>query len=139
MFKNILVPVDLAHLEKGTALIDRVKQVAGRHDGKLTLLNVVPEIPGFVIGQLPKGVYEKMMSDAEAALQDLVKKHGLAASTEIKIERGHPAHQILHVATKTHADLILVASHQPGLSDYLLGSTAGKVVRHAQCSVLVVR
>ena len=100
---------------------------------------MAPEIPAYVISQLPKGLYEKATSDAEAALQDLVKKHGLAASTEIKIERGHPARQILHVATDTRADLILVASHQPGLTDYLLDSTAGKVVRHAQCSVLVVR
>ena len=35
--------------------------------------------------------------------------------------------------------MIVIASHDPGLADYLLGSTAGRVVRHAHCSVLVVR
>ena len=46
---------------------------------------------------------------------------------------------ILEVADETHADLIIVASHQPDVQDYFLGSTAAKVVRHARCSVLVLR
>ena len=37
------------------------------------------------------------------------------------------------------ADVIVIASHDPGLADYLLGSVAARVVRHAHCSVLVVR
>ena len=36
-------------------------------------------------------------------------------------------------------DLIVVGSHRPVMSDYLLGSNAKTIVRHAQCSVLVVR
>jgi nucleotide-binding universal stress UspA family protein len=32
-----------------------------------------------------------------------------------------------------------MGSHRPELSDYLLGPNAGKVVRHAKCSVMVVR
>ena len=40
---------------------------------------------------------------------------------------------------RQQADLIIIASHKPGFQDYFLGSTAAKVVRHAPCSVLVVR
>jgi len=43
------------------------------------------------------------------------------------------------VAKEKDVDLIIIASHRPGLQDYFLGSTAAKVVRHATCSVLVVR
>jgi nucleotide-binding universal stress UspA family protein len=42
-------------------------------------------------------------------------------------------------ATEWGADLIVVGSHRPVMSDYLLGSNAKTIVRHAQCSVLVVR
>ena len=35
--------------------------------------------------------------------------------------------------------MIVMASHDPVLSDYLLGSVAARVVRHAHCSVLVAR
>jgi nucleotide-binding universal stress UspA family protein len=37
------------------------------------------------------------------------------------------------------ADLIVIGSHHPNWSTYLIGSNATKIVRHALCSVLVVR
>jgi len=55
------------------------------------------------------------------------------------IRSGHASNTILAVAKERGADLIIIASHRPGLQDYFLGSTASKVVRHANCSVLVVR
>ena len=36
-------------------------------------------------------------------------------------------------------DLIVVGSHRPAMATYLLGSNASTIVRHAPCSVLVVR
>ncbi len=52
---------------------------------------------------------------------------------------GHSGTTILEWAEANGVDCIVVASHRPGLTDYLLGSTAGRVVRHAACSVHVVR
>ena len=43
------------------------------------------------------------------------------------------------MADETNADLIVMASHRPELKDFLLGPNAARVVRHANCSVLVVR
>ena len=37
------------------------------------------------------------------------------------------------------AELVIIASHRPDITTYLLGSNAAAVVRHADCSVLVVR
>ena len=48
-------------------------------------------------------------------------------------------HELLREACQWGADLIVVGSHRPVMSDYLLGSNAKTIVRHAQCSVLVVR
>ena len=47
--------------------------------------------------------------------------------------------QIIAVSRKAKCDLIVLASHRPELSDYLLGPNAAKVVRHSDCSVMVVR
>jgi nucleotide-binding universal stress UspA family protein len=47
--------------------------------------------------------------------------------------------EILKTAEAIQADLIVMGSHRPELSDYLLGSNTEKVVRHARCSVMVVR
>ena len=40
---------------------------------------------------------------------------------------------------RAKADCIVIGSHKPGLIDYLLGSTAARVVRHAPCAVHVLR
>ncbi len=47
--------------------------------------------------------------------------------------------KILKAVEETGCDLIVMASHRPALKDYLLGPNAARVVRHANCSVLVVR
>ena len=47
--------------------------------------------------------------------------------------------EILGVAGEARADLIVVGSHRPAMRDYLLGTNASRVVRHASCSVLVAR
>ena len=52
---------------------------------------------------------------------------------------GHAARTILDYAEQMKADCIVIASHDPGIQDYFLGSTAARVVRHAHCSVHVVR
>jgi len=48
-------------------------------------------------------------------------------------------HEILEMAKAKNVDLIVIASHKPGIADYLLGSVAAGVVRHAKCSVHVMR
>ena len=47
--------------------------------------------------------------------------------------------EVLKQADEQKADLIVVGSHRPNWSTYLIGSNAATVVRHALCSVLVVR
>ncbi len=139
MFKKILVPIDLAHIEKSSLLIDQASKFAEQGDGELVLLNVIPEISGYIAVELPSGLDEMALSHSKSELQALVKKHGLAPSTKIKVKHGTPANEILNVASDEHIDLIMIASHKPGLSDYLLGSVAAKVVRHAHCTVMVLR
>jgi nucleotide-binding universal stress UspA family protein len=47
--------------------------------------------------------------------------------------------EILRAAQEVPADRIVMGSHRPERKDFLLGSNAAKVARHAKCSVLVVR
>ena len=60
-------------------------------------------------------------------------------NTRIEVRKGASYHGILEYADDNEIDLIIINSHRPGLQDYLLGSTAAKVVRHAKCAVLVER
>ena len=56
-----------------------------------------------------------------------------------RLEAGDPAETIVTSARDLSANLIVMGSHRPELQDYLLGPNAARVVRHAACSVLVVR
>ena len=46
---------------------------------------------------------------------------------------------IAQYAERHDVDLVIVASHKPGLQDYFLGSTAARVSRRAPCSVYILR
>jgi universal stress protein F len=136
MFKTILVPIDMAHVTEGKAIIDMAAQ-HGATGAKIILLNVTEEIPGWAAAELPAGLLEQSRAQSEADLKAIAAASGIAMDVEIR--SGHPYKTILEVAEEKAADLIIIASHRPGLQDYFLGSTAAKVVRHAKCSVLVIR
>lgn len=139
MYKSILAPVDLSHRDVAKQMIATAKALADGDGKQLTLLNVVPDLPGYVAAELPSGLAQKMESSAKQDLQKLASEAGLGKSANLVLRHGRPHSQILQVADEIGADLIVIASHQPGIEDYLLGSVAGKVVRHAKCSVLVER
>ena len=112
-------------------------QQAADSGANIILLNVVEEIPGWAAAELPGDLVERSRQHAQAELQAIAKASGMQMSVEVR--SGHPYTKILEVAEDKQADLIIIASSGPGLQDYFLGSTAAKVVRHAQCSVLVMR
>ena len=135
MYRNILVPVDLSDLERGKACLALARHVGGE-DCKIKLLNVVEDIPAYVATELPSGILEQTAQETRAALQKMAAADS-NCTAEVRSGRAHPV--ILAAADDMDADLIIVGSHKPGLRDYLLGSTAARVVRHSRCSVLVSR
>lgn len=136
MYRRILVPVDMSHTERGNTAVEAAKKLAD--DGTIiTLVNIIEDVPGYVMTALPEGVIKEQKTRAQKALAGIATEAGVKADVEVGHGRAHTA--ILNIAKKLDADLIIVASHEPGLQDYLLGSTASRVVRHATCAVLVIR
>ena len=136
MYKTILVPVDMSHIEAGKSMID-VARKQGDKDTRIILLHVIEDIPNWVAAEIPAGILEHSRQSIHEELKAIASAASVKA--EVEIRPGHPYKTILDKATEVEADLIIIASHKPGLQDYFLGSTAAKVVRHARCSVLVVR
>lgn len=137
MFKSILVPIDLSDSERGKSAIATARQLAAK-DANIQLLSVLEDVPSFVASQIPEGVGSTIRDTAEGELKAIATAAGLKASNA-SVHSGTAASGILSAAESMGADLIVVRSHKPGLQDYLIGSTAGRVVRHAQCPVLVLR
>ena len=136
MYKTILVPIDLADLDKGKATLDMAKKL-GAGGATIRLLNVVEDMPSYAAAELPTGLVEKSVANARKMLDGVAE--AATGPVEVEVRAGHANSAILAAAEDCGADLIIIGSHRPGLQDYLLGSTAGRVVRHSACSVLVVR
>jgi nucleotide-binding universal stress UspA family protein len=139
MIETILVPIDISEEEAGATSLSLARDLARRYGSKLVLLNVVEQLPGHVAAQLPKGILEKASTNAVARLEKIARDNGITENSQIAVRQGRPSTEILEYARESGANMIVIASHDPGLADYLLGSVAARVVRHAHCSVLVTR
>ncbi len=141
MFKSILLPLDLPNLEtQGKAMKAAVSQ-AQASGAKLIVMSVVPDFGSSLVGSyFPAGYEQKAIEDSKARLEAFT-KDAVPAGVDLTLEIGHGSiyREILRIAEEAGCDLIVMGSHQPDLKDYLLGPNAARVVRHATCSVLVVR
>ena len=72
-----------------------------------------------------------------AALEALAA--GPGGVDRLLVLEGNAATTILAQADADEADAIVLGSHRPDYRDYLIGSTAARVVRHAACTVVVER
>ncbi len=140
MFKTILVPVDLGEVEAARPAIDKAVEIAKGSDSSLRLIYVRTIVPVTYMEFMPPAFDEEQQADAEKRLADLAAGVKLPAERVSAVVRlGSVYNEVLDEAEKTGTDLIVIGSHRPTMATYLLGSNASTIVRHARCSVLVVR
>ncbi len=104
-------------------------------------MTVVPDMGMAIVGSFfPSDYEEKAVARATEELHALTANH-VPAGTKVQhhVASGTIYREILNVADQIGVDLIIMSAHRPELEDYLLGPNAARVVRHARCSVLVVR
>ena len=136
MYDTILVPIDLSHKHNGVKVTKIAKKLIN-NGGEIILINVLEDVPTYIEAELPQDLRENTKKEALLQLTRIAKENGIGSNVQVR--SGHAASSILEAAESYNADLIIVASHRPGLLDYFLGSTAARIVRHAQCAVLVDR
>ena len=136
MYGKILIPVDMSHTEKAADMIAAGRKI-GNADAEFLLVNIVHSVPAMAELSVPVEFFDRAREEATKALEDVAAEAGIKATVVVQI--GQPASDILSIAEDMNADLVIIGSHRPGLQDYFLGSTASRVVRHAQCPVLVMR
>jgi nucleotide-binding universal stress UspA family protein len=141
MFQSILLPVDLADKHSWRKALPTAVALCEAFGARLNVITVVPEFGLPLVGQFfPEGYEEKLRQQAARQLKAFVAEQVPdAIATRRIIAEGKIYQEILKAAQTIEADLIVMGAHRPELSDYLLGPNAARVVRHAACSVLVVR
>lgn len=134
MYKKIIVAMGLDHGHGATSMS------LARHlkddDGEIIAVHVLEPVPGFARYYLPP---EHEAGVEQHAVSAIAERVGPANDAKVVILRGYPGPTLTEYAETIGADCIIIGSHKPDMQDYLLGSTAARVVRHATCAVHVLR
>ncbi len=140
MFKSILVPVDLGEVDVAKPGFDQAVELAKLGGGALRLIHVRAPVPYAMNEYIPVEYYDNDEKAVLKALENLAAKLDLPRPRVSAVSPfGSVYDEVLKEAARMNADLIVVGSHRPNWSTYLIGSNAAHIVRHARCSVLVMR
>ncbi len=141
MFKDILFPVDIGHQDSWRRSLPIAVTLCRVTGANLHVLAVLPQFGPAVVSQYFPENFEDVATTH--MMEDL---HGFTRThlpTDIKVQHiiahGRIYDEILRTAEAISCDLIVMGAHRPDLTDYLIGTNAAKVVRHAKCSVLIAR
>ncbi len=139
LFKKILIPTDGSDNTKEAIL--KGLEMAKIMGAEVTALYVVDQTSfiNFPMDSTIVSVYSLLEKEGKDAV-DFVKSEGakLGVIVSVKVEEGSPARKIVD-ASKTHDLIVMGTLGRTGISKILLGSVAERVVRFAECPVLVVR
>ena len=139
MYRKILVPVDLAHLDKLSKALDTAIDIAKHYDAALRYVTVTNSTAS-AAAHNPKELAEKL----DAFAREQGEAHGInteskvtsTADTAVELEE-----RLLEAIEESDADLVVMASHAPGIGDKLhfIHSNAANIVKDSSVSVFVVR
>lgn len=141
MFADILLPIDLNEPDTQARAVTAAVEQAEAFGSRLHVLTVVPEFNSSIVaGFFPENFEARAVEAAREQLHDFCGK-AIPAGVQVQhiVAHGSIYNEIVKAAEETGCGLIIMASHRPEFSDFLLGPNAARVVRHAACSVMIVR
>lgn len=144
MFQRILVPLDGSH--RAERAIPVAARLARASSGSVVLLRAVHTPVEFwpsLVSEpkMAQTIVDTNLAETKQYLAGIMTTPALdGIPTETVVLFGPPASTILSVAHSCHADLIVLCSHgYTGMTRWVLGSVAEKVIRHAPIPVFVLR
>jgi nucleotide-binding universal stress UspA family protein len=133
--------------ENSDQAFDLAFDLVQKYEAQLLLVHVVPPLvfPSPVMEdfiseqanlQFYKDAVQRSMEQIETTY---LAKTGDYKNALIRVLSGHPASEILNFIDLEKVDLVVMGTHGlTGMAHFFLGSTAERVVRRANCSVLTV-
>ena len=136
--KNVVVPFDFSDMS-----IRAIKEAIDMVDDtdKLIIVNVTPypsaTDPAVIWGD---NTEETIATNIKRSFDESCGDNEISANLKFVTAFGDPGANIVKIASENNASLIVIPSHgRSGLSRIFLGSVAERVVRLAECPVLVLR
>lgn len=137
MYKKIMVPVDLAHADRLDKALTTAADLSKHYKIPVCYVGITATTPG-PVAHTP----EEYNSKLEAFAKEQGTKHGIDASAHTKISPDPSVdldETLITALKEIDADLVVMASHVPGVPEHIFASNAGYLASHAPVSVLVVR
>jgi universal stress protein A len=144
--KKILVPTDFS--QYSDMALQKAVDIASENNAKVVLLHVIDEniqqcaadycLSNEAVSQLEN---ESMSASKEKLKKEIsALKKPNAVEIDFDIKKGSPAAAILEEQQENGIDLIVIPTHgRAGILKHLIGGVTDKVVRAANCPVMVVR
>ena len=136
MYKRIVLAVDLAEPTPIPKGLTQAVELAKTGGGELRLVNVQPVMPATFMEYVPVDFDVEQAKRAKEALDAILGSIDLPAERKSAATRaGGIYHELLEEASEWDADLIVVGSHRPVMSDYLLARTPRRscAMRNVRC------
>ena len=142
-YSRILIPIDFSELSQEA--LRQACDLARRFDAELHLVHVLEtwlEAPRLSADSRPR--FNELLAEQQArAKRSLDELPDPRLGPKLAVRRvltGNAAREIVKYADASGIDLIVLGTHgRTGMSHWMMGSVAEKVVRLAPCPVLVVR
>jgi len=137
MYKNIMVPVDLEHVEALDKALAIAADLTKHYGASATMVSVTSPAPGSVAHN-PAEFAEKLaaFADSQSAARGVQFSSKAVVSNDPTVDMDDALEK---AADELIADLVVMASHVPGFWDRIISSRGGYLASHAHISVLVVR
>lgn len=138
---KILLTIDLNDPQREIAAAKEAVKQSQAFGAELHVMTILPELNNFLMRQIyNEEVGEKAHQSAEAQLKKFCQQYiPQSLEAHLHVASGIVYKEILQKSEALKADYIVIAASRPELADYLIGPNASRVVRHATCTVIVVR
>jgi nucleotide-binding universal stress UspA family protein len=140
VYSTLLVPLDGSDLAERA--LPHAKLLAKQFGGRIHLLRVItPSAALTEIEPVAVDIERAQITEAEEYLERVSSAlAGESFDVEANIAVGTPADTIIQYAVEHHIRLIVMYTHgRSGLSRWVYGSVADRVLQGARCPVLLVR
>jgi len=137
MFKKIMVPIDLTHVDTLQRAMSVASDIAKLYGATIHYVAVTGSGPG-AAARTPEEFNAKLqaLANEQATASGVAVTAQTVVSNDVTIELDASLRQ---ACTEMGADLVVVGSHVPGFADYIFSSHGGSMATHASVSVFVVR
>ncbi|MEZ5779483.1 MAG: universal stress protein [Paracoccaceae bacterium] len=137
MFSQIMVPVDLRHRDQMRKALDVAADLARQYSAPICYVGVTSPEPG-ELGHRPEEFATKLAEFGAAE----GKRHGQDCTTQMVVAQDPTTEidaKLSETVSEIGADLVVMATHMPNVTDYFWSSHGGALARHTRASVMLVR